>query len=566
MRWWLALGFAAVAAVTALSVAEVFTSRSEAKIRERSRELAAGEALTAAVEITVVDRQEIGDAARALGEARSMSIFVLDPSGKLLSRPQVDGIAVRELSNFAELRDTALAGRRLVETIDEGRIVTVALPLRGNDRGAMIAVAPRSEIEDALGIVRSEIARAAVLSVGIGAAVGLLVALLITRRLRRIADAAREIEGGNFDRELRPRFRDELGDLAATIDGMRHHLRESFAAVEGEKDRLRRLLEQLQEGVVAVDEGLRVEFANERARAILGSDLEPGEPLPDPWPSFSLSSAAGQLFAAGASSRAVHVHPSPETSYHVALLPPSRSSRSGVVVLTDVTEQERRERAEREFVMNAAHELRTPLAAIASAVEALETGAKDRDEDRDRFLAVVDRQTRRLTRLTHALLTLARAQTSAEPVKLETVAVGLLLHDIADELPDTPTVEICCDDLLVRAHSDLLRQALENLTANALKHAGGRGLVLRAAHTRDQRVRISVTDGGPGMQGRDASRAGDRFYRARDADGEGFGLGLAIVREVAGAMGGTTSIESTPGSGTTVSVMLDAVTPPKGCA
>ena len=171
----------------------------------------------------------------------------------------------------------------------------------------------------------------------------------------------------------------------------------------------------------------------------------------------------------------MRVHPDLGRTYDVALLPAARGSRTGVVVLTDVSEQERRERAEREFVTNAAHELRTPLSAIASAVEVLQHGAKERRDDRDRFLSVVERQTTRLTSLANALLTLARAQTGSEPVRLEPVQLAPIVHEIAgDDGASRISIELCCEDIAVLAHRELLHQALANLTANALKYAGGR--------------------------------------------------------------------------------------------
>jgi signal transduction histidine kinase len=559
MRWWLALAFAGIAALTALAVAQVFNARSEAAIRERARELAAGSAVTAALDISnASSASEIQATAATLAESRALSLFVLDENGSLVTPERSRGITLSSLPNYLELRSSLLRGRRVVETIEDGRLVTVALPLRGERPGGLIAVAARPDLEAAIGIVRDEIVRAALWAVAIGALVGVGVALLITRRIRRIGAAAAEIEQGRFDRALRPRFHDELGTLAQTIDSMRQRLRASFDRLEGERDRLRRLLEQLQEGVVAVDRELTVEFANTRAHRLLGADLSPGRALPEPWSTFPLRDAVGALFDEGSTARTLRMNPDPTRTFILALLPPAASS-SGVIVITDVTEEERRERAEREFVSNAAHELRTPVAAIASAVEVLQQGAKEHPADRDRFLEVVERQTARLTNLARALLTLARAQTHSEAVRLEPVRLAPLVSEIADGVADgIVAVEICCEDAEALAHHELLHHAVENLVANARRHAAGAALTLRVEHVDDNKVRIDVADKGAGMTAPDVQRALDRFYRAPTADADGFGLGLSIVREVVTAMDGTLSIESARGEGTTVSIVLTA--------
>lgn len=567
MRWWLALVFAGIAALTALAVAQVFTARSESAIRERAQELVAGAAVAAAAEIppdaTIADLR--ASAAR-FGESRDLALFAFAEDGSLVTPSQARGVAVEKLPNYETLLATALEGRRRVETIDDGRFVTVALPLRREEAAALIAVASRSDLEDALGIVRDEIVSAALWATAIGALVGLVVAVLITRRLRRIATAASEIERGRFDRELRPRFPDELGALAGSIDHMRERLRSSFERLDGERQRLQRLLEQLQEGVVAVDKTLTVEVANSRARLLLSPGLAPGQTLPDPWPTPSLREAVESLFDVGAKPKTIRVHPSPERTYMVGLLPPGPAAEAAVVVVTDVTSRERRERAEREFVMNAAHELRTPLSAISSAVEVLQQGAKANDVDRDRFLAIVERQTNRLTRLVRALLTLAHAQTRSGAIRLEAVAVAPLVRELAGALDDPSiTVDVCCEEVAAVAHADLLRQALENLTANALRHAAGKGLALRVAHIAGDRVRIDVADRGPGMRKEDAEKALDRFYRVRGADGQGFGLGLSIAREAVRVMDGTLTIDSEQGRGTTVSIELEAAENGNGC-
>jgi signal transduction histidine kinase len=558
MRWWLALAFAGIAALTAVAVSQVFTARSESALRERARELAAGSVLTAALEISeAATVAELRARVAELSDTRGIAFFVLDDDGSRLTPERTRGIAVRALSNFGRLRDDSLDGRRVVETIDDGRVVTVALPLRRGPGAAVIGAAVSPELEEAVGIVQDEIVRAALWAVVIGAAVGLGVAALITRRLRGIASAAADIEHGRFDRELRPRFRDELGVLAQTIDDMRKRLRTSFEGLESERDRLLRLLEQLQEGVIAVNCNLTVDFANSRASSLLEREVSAGSALPDPWPELPLRAAVESLFSTGADARTIRAHLDSGRTYVVVLLPPTTASQAGVVVITDVTEQERREWAEREFVMNAAHELRTPLAAIASAVEVLQDGAKEHSEDRDRFLDVVERQTARLTKLARSLLTLARAQTRSEVVRLEPVSVSPLLYEVAAEVDDADVVIDCSETLTVQAHRELLYQALENLTANARKHAARR-LVLRAGWVDGARVQIDVADDGRGMTRHDSERAVDRFYRADGSATEGFGLGLPIVREVVSAMGGTLSIESSPGAGTTVSIVLES--------
>jgi two-component system sensor histidine kinase VicK len=561
MRWWLALAFAAIAALTALAVAQVFRSGSESAIRERAAELAAGTAVAGATRITGEETpRSVSRAAAEFAAARNTAVFVFDEKGALLTGERSAGVDLADLEELDRLVDTALSGRRVVETRDDGRSVVVALPLRGDPAAALVTASSRPDLEDALGIVRREILPAALWAVSIGAIVGLVIALLITRRLRRIAAAAAVIERGRFDQPLEPRFPDELGELAGTVDRMRTRLAASFSHLEGERDRLRRLLEQLQEGVVAVGPDLQVEFTNSRARLLIGTALRSGQPLPDPWPWVSLADTARSLFAPGAQVTTLRVEPDATHAYLLVGLPPSRGTSTAVLVVTDITERERRERAEREFVTNAAHELRTPLAAIASAVEVLQGGAKHDPGQQDRFLALVERQTARLTALVHALLTLARAQTLAEPVRLEDVPLRPLLRDIAEDarLRGAEIDVSCPPELSARAHPELLRQAIENLVANALTHGGGAGVELRATETPVDTVRVEVVDQGPGMSNDQAARVFDRFYRTIGASAEGFGLGLAIVREVTNAIDGSLSVESTPGAGATVAIELAA--------
>jgi two-component system phosphate regulon sensor histidine kinase PhoR len=340
---------------------------------------------------------------------------------------------------------------------------------------------------------------------------------------------------------------------------MRRQLRRSFRRLEGERDRLRMLLERLHEGVVTVDEDLVVRFANAEARRMLGGRLAEGDPLPDPWDGFSLREFALSLFASDGQLAQVHVRPDEERAVAVVGIPAQPETDNVMIVLDDLTEQERRELAQREFVQNAAHELRTPLTTIIGAVEVLQAGAKDDELQRDRFLDHIAREAERLARLARALLTLARSRAGVEPPRAELVPLAALLHDIAGDIHTAEGVVLeveAGEGVDAMANPDLLEQAIRNLADNAAKHTRSGKIVLRAYAT-GQSVRVEVEDTGGGMSAEAQRHVFDRFYRGQDRDAEGFGLGLAIVRESVRSLDGRIELDSAPGKGTLVRIELE---------
>lgn len=559
MRWWLALSFALVAALTALVVTQVVSSRAEASLLDRAEELAAGNAVAAATALaTADDADELAVIAARTSSSRRISVFVLGPDG-LLTPGRSRGIAYAALPERARLEAALANGRRLVLTSDGGRRISAALPLRTGVGTGAVVVALRPDLVDTVGILRETVTRAALVAVGVGALVGALIAILITRRLRRLAAAAASIEADAFEVELDSGFPDELGELASSMNSMRARLQASFSELASERDRLGRLLEQLQEGVIAVDRGAVVVFASSRARLLLASPLEEGARLPEPFPDVSLRGFAAGLFAGGDHVAFMRVSPDPSRTYLVSGVPGAETD-TVVLVVSDITLRERHERAEREFVANAAHELRTPLAAISSAVEVLQAGAKHEPAERDRFVDVIGRQTERLARLVRSLLVLARAQTGAEPVALVPVRLRPLLLEVARDLDGggAPISVECGADVVVAAEEDLLRQAVGNLAANGLKHGGGTPIVIRGARIERGRVEVTIADSGPGLTGEQAERVFDRFYRGGDRRADGFGLGLPIVRAVVDALEGEVFVESAPGMGTLFRITLGA--------
>jgi two-component system phosphate regulon sensor histidine kinase PhoR len=328
-----------------------------------------------------------------------------------------------------------------------------------------------------------------------------------------------------------------------------------------ERRRLSALLDRLHQGVVTVSRSLTVTYANTAATDVLAAGGSPvGGELVDPWPEPSLRELAMRMFEDGAGPAEARVSlEATGRAYEVLAFPPDASG-DALLVLADITAHARESRAQREFVANAAHQLRTPVSAIASAIEVLQGGAKENPEARDRFLAHLDRQCVRLVRLTRALLLLARAQAHSEPPAVEIVPLNPLLVTIAGGLRPGSGVDVrveCPFDVAALTNRDMLEQAIGNLAENAAKYTQAGEIVLRAERGRDQEVCVIVRDTGPGA--RFAAGSFRRFYRDPASQGEGFGLGLAIADETVRALGGELRIES-GASGTRAVVTLQAAT------
>ena len=402
-------------------------------------------------------------------------------------------------------------------------------------------------------------------------------------RLRRGADLgpivhARVVPLGSAGRphEVRWALRDvteqraNAAELRLLNAELTARVAERSEAVERQQALLAAVLEQNPLGLAIVDESEEVVLTNSEARRMLGGAETPshveghrydGSPYDGDWPMLR-SLRAGEVVIG---ERARIVRPEGEHAVVEINSGPIRDGAgrtvAAVSVFRDVTLAEQRDQAEREFLSNAAHELRTPLAAIVGAVEVLQAGAKDDPVERDRFLAHVERQCRRLERLTTALLTLARVQTQDEPPRLEIVELCPLFQEVAESLHPAPRVSVqvdCGEDVAVFANRALLEEAVVNLAVNAMRYTLRGTITLAASQPEPGFVDVEVRDTGRGMTAADRKRAVERFYRGDDDASGGFGLGLAIVAAAAEAMGSQLEIESAPRLGTTVRLRLRA--------
>jgi two-component system sensor histidine kinase SenX3 len=233
-----------------------------------------------------------------------------------------------------------------------------------------------------------------------------------------------------------------------------------------------------------------------------------------------------------------------------------------MVVIADVTERVRIEAMRRDFVADASHELKTPIASILAASETLQM-ALEHDPDRaPRFVTLVHESAAQLSRIVGDLLDLSRVESSAgggTPVRFD----RLIVEEVERLRPGAAEkhieIGVAVDAATVTGNASDLALAVGNLVSNAIRYssAGDRiavGLVREA-----DSVRLFVTDTGAGIPKRSINRVFERFYRvdvARSRETGGTGLGLAIVKHVAEAHGGSVSVESELGVGSTFHLVL----------
>ncbi|HTT71396.1 MAG TPA: ATP-binding protein [Anaeromyxobacteraceae bacterium] len=227
-----------------------------------------------------------------------------------------------------------------------------------------------------------------------------------------------------------------------------------------------------------------------------------------------------------------------------------------LLILRDVTEAKRAEAVRRDFVANASHELRTPVAAIRGAAETLLDGALDDPLTARRFVDMVARQAERLERLTKDLLDLSRIESGQLTLDLHRVELRPLVDSVLSlhaERASEKALHLRSEveeGLAARADPRALEQVLVNLVDNAVKFTPTEGAVTLLAARESDRVVLSVADTGPGIDRHHLARLFERFYRVdpgRSREQGGTGLGLAIVKHLAQAQGGEVGVES--GSG-----------------
>ncbi len=337
------------------------------------------------------------------------------------------------------------------------------------------------------------------------------------------------------------------------------------------------LIEAMPEAVLVVSDDARLIAANLTARDLLPALREGGAlalALRDP----DVLDAIRRVCLSGRREKVAWRDRVPvERSFAVAVAPFDCEGRPRALVLTlrDLTESRRVERMRADFVANASHELRTPLASLLGFVETLQGPARDDPRAREKFLAIMAEQARRMARLVDDLLSLSRIEQNLHLRPDKPVDFAMVVRHTADTLAPLAQetgvrlVVSAADPIIVNGDRDELVRIAENLIENAIKY-GCTGSAADNSEKTQEVVEISVVatrrdgmlavrDHGAGIPPEHLPRLTERFYRVDAGQSRakgGTGLGLAIVKHIVARHRGRLQVSSEPGRGALFTVTI----------
>jgi two-component system phosphate regulon sensor histidine kinase PhoR len=502
-------------------------------------------------------------------------ITLIRPDGVVFADSQHDPETMENHHDRPEIKD-AYRGRTGVSirrSATLGRdLCYLALPLtyRG-ERGYVLRLAvPLQELDDAISAVRWRLLGASWVAALAALVMAYFFSRTFTRRIRRLQSFAEGLLRGRPPSTLPRDSDDELGQLAASLSRAAEQLHELVENLSLESARREAILASMVEGVLAVDNELRITFCNESFARAVGARRTVPERLPvlelvrDPG---FLDMLSRVLVTHESVKQRMQLAAADGRSFEVQAAPLSMGSRRGAIaILHDITDLERLERIRKDFVANVSHELRTPLTAIRGYAETLLDGALEDEENNRKFLEVIRAHAIRLNNISSDLLVLSELESGKPPAEPEPVPIRAALESAIRTVESEARVRGVkllpghLDNSRVMGHRIRLEQAFVNLLDNAVKfnHPGGE---VRVETTRcaDGSAKITISDTGIGIPSEDLPRIFERFYRvdkARSREVGGTGLGLSIVKHVIERMNGAISVDSELGRGSSFTVTL----------
>ena len=414
----------------------------------------------------------------------------------------------------------------------------------------------------------NSILMAIMVAIVISTILGYMMSKTITNPIKKLMSGANSIAQGNLDMVIETRSKDEIGKLTMTFNKMAQSLKENVEEITSEKIKQENILNHSKDGIIAFNMSGEVILSNQAAADKLG-DLFENMNFDAFSSHFCMDETIKDIHDRG---KLTHWELITELNEQALLISCAvfsdiSNKPGGVMVLIhDVTEQQKLENLRREFVANVSHELRTPLTSIISYSETLLDGAIEDIETATDFIGVIHSEADRMARLVKELLQLSRFDNDQVKWEFAEVDVALAVKKCVDRMQITAnekkqrlTCNVFGNVPLIWADRDKLDQVVINIISNALKYTGRGGSISVYISRMSKEVHIKVSDTGIGIPAEDIPRLCDRFFRvdkARSRDMGGTGLGLSIAKEIVDGHHGDMVIRSIVGKGTDVLIKL----------
>lgn len=507
------------------------------------------------------DHPDLQSRVEQQGEALGTRITLIRTDGTVLADSEANPATMDDHSRRPEVVEamTGVVGvsRRFSVTTGEFRMY-VALPPRDD------LIVRLSVTEQTVAAELDALTGALVPTLVLVGLLGVLLISVVSSRLVRpiseLTETAASIAGGRLDVRPGRSSTSELDELGLAIGHMASELGRRILETDEERQTLEAVLGALPQGVILVEDDDRISYANPAATRLVGEIPERVSGLV-PTPLQRVVRECRERKSAVT----VDVEPgAPRTILRSVATPFPGDDERVLIAIEDITDRHRIESIRRDFVADASHELKTPVASILASAESLQL-ALERDPERARgFAARVEASARRLARIVEDLLDLSRLESSEESrsrVDLGEIVgseVERLLAKAAERGVSVTTQLVAAP---VTGNASDLALATRNLGENAIRYTDAGGSVSFTVRRVEDEFELEVSDTGAGIPTRALARVFERFYRvdvARSRDTGGTGLGLAIVKHVAERHGGTVSVESELGVGSTFRMRLPA--------
>lgn len=524
----------------------------------------------------------------AWGKTLQSEVFIIDRNMRIVATTaqSVESNAVGVLDD--ELIFRALSGEagysesyvRLA--MRDMSVMNLAFPIAGKGKepkGVLFLRADMSSIEKTVSESTSIVARAVILAILVTVVLGFLIARSITVPINDVTAKARRMAAGDFSCDVDVKSDDEIGQLATMFNMLRSELDKTIGNMIVEKNKLETILRYMAGGLIATDMRGNVIHANPASLAILKSkggvftNLKFDEMFSpmldqinfDMMLERSKDSSVAQSIDAG------------DTLYaaRYTRFQNDDGRDIGIILLIhDVTQMQKLENMQMDFVANVSHELKTPLTTIKSYTETLMNADIDSPELSHDFLSIIDKETDRMNRLVIDLLKLSKLDNKRQQwnkkqrnlVKLVNTAIEKMR--MTAEQNGQEVMKLYDEDASIQvvADRDGIEQVLMNILSNAVRYNdSGQAIEVGVTQTGDM-AEVSVRDYGIGISEADLPRVFERFFRAdkaRSREKGGTGLGLAISKQIREEHDGRMEVDSVLGEGTTFRVYLP-IAPTRG--